>query len=118
MVCSKLKVDEKLLFIGGFSKGGFATIPISDQTMDHWAGIIILGGGGSPRASKNELAGKPVFLGAGEDDPYLQCAKRAPLIAPGADVTLETFAGRGHSVESAGRKTQAMALGQWAAEDQ
>ena len=96
----QLNLDPRQLFIGGFSLGGFMTDEIGTTTAGMWAGMAIMGagrhGGGSPSGFK----GKPVYIGVGEKDGYLDTAKQAAdtYKAAGADVTFETYAGLGHAV--------------------
>jgi tetratricopeptide (TPR) repeat protein len=100
----KLPLDPRLAFIGGFSQGGFRTIDIGEATIDAWAGMIILGAGRSADGGggQNNYKSKPVFCAAGDKDGNLSLAQGAAAFykSHGADVTLETFANTGHSVDT------------------
>jgi predicted esterase len=100
---SKLKVDPKLVFMGGFSQGGWSTSSFSNLYIDKLAGLVILGAGGQPgdkavKAVKN----MPVFVGVGQNDEYNKNAVAASEAykAKGAVVTFEEFTGLGHSVDT------------------
>ena len=101
----KIKIDKKLMFIGGFSQGGFQTCPNSDLTTDVWAGIIIFGAGRGGGPKNPALAGKPVLIAAGENDPYVKNAQDAVkyYTAQKSDVTWVSFEGKAHEVDT-GRK--------------
>jgi predicted esterase len=112
-VQSKLKVNQKLVFMGGFSQGGWQTSAFSNLYIDHLAGLVILGAGGSPNgeaAKETKLKGKPVFVGVGESDEYNKNARDAQTAYAnkGAEVTFEEFKGLGHSVD-----TKSKALKDW-----
>jgi predicted esterase len=105
-VKSKLHVNRKLVFMGGFSQGGWSTASFSNRYIDPLAGLVILGAGGSPGgdaiSSPAKLKGKPVFIGVGENDQFLKNAKeaQAAYTAKGADVSFEAFKDLGHSVDT------------------
>ncbi len=101
-VGSKLKINSKLVFMGGFSQGGWSTSRFSNLYMDQLAGILIMGAGGSPGdKAVSLLKGKPVFIGIGEKDDANKNARSAKdaYTAKGADVTFEEFPGLGHAVD-------------------
>src|SRR4051812_28934108 len=98
---SKLRVNSKLVFMGGFSQGGWSTASFSNLYMDQLAGLVILGAGGSPGDKGAALLkGKPVFVGVGETDDANKNARAArdAFTGKGAEVTFEEFKGLGHSV--------------------
>jgi pimeloyl-ACP methyl ester carboxylesterase len=101
-VASKLRVNSKLVFMGGFSQGGWSTSKFSNLYMDQLAGLLIMGAGGSPNEKAVPLLkGKPVFVGIGELDDANKNAKlaRDAYTAKGADVTFEEFKGLGHTAD-------------------
>jgi len=99
---TKLNVDTEQLFIGGFSKGGFTTNRIAGQTLSLWAGILILGAGGSGPGGPGSCRGKAVYIGVGETDQYRKSAETAVASYKrlGAKVTFEIYKGRGHAVDA------------------
>lgn len=101
-VGSKLRINSKLLFMGGFSQGGWSTSRFSDAMLDELAGLVILGAGGGPGANAEKLKGKPVFVGIGETDEFNKNAKdaRDAYERKEATVTFEEFKGLGHSVDT------------------
>jgi predicted esterase len=101
-VARKVQIDPRLQFIGGFSQGGFRTIAYSDATLDAWAGILIFGAGRGADGGSGNYRAKPIFIGAGEKDGNLSIAQSAATFykSKGADVTMETFANQGHTVDT------------------
>jgi outer membrane protein assembly factor BamD (BamD/ComL family)/pimeloyl-ACP methyl ester carboxylesterase len=100
---SKLQLNPKLIFMGGFSQGGWSTSSFSNLYMDKLAGLVIMGAGGSPGAEGAKLLDKkPVFVGVGEMDPANKNARSASeaFKAKGADVTFEEFPGLAHNVDT------------------
>ncbi len=100
---SKLKVNQKLIFMGGFSQGGWSTSSFSALYLNQLAGLIITGAGGSPGGKDIKLLkGMPVFVGVGEKDPANPKAKEArdAYKAKGADVTFEEFPGLEHNCDT------------------
>lgn len=106
MASSFLKVNPNVIFIGGFSQGGYSTSILGEQLLDRLAGLIILGAGRSaadryPPPTKS-LQRKPIFIGVGENDTvHHPRAKDAARIYKlwGADVTLEEWPGVGHAFD-------------------
>jgi len=101
-VGSKLRINSKLVFMGGFSQGGWSTSKFSNLYMDQLAGLLIMGAGGSPKDKAiTLLKGKPVFIGIGELDPANKNAKSArdEYTAKGANVTFEEFKGLAHTAD-------------------
>jgi predicted esterase len=102
MVRQQLKVDTQMIFIGGFSQGGYTTSVIAPKLAPQLAGFLVLGAGqGQSGAGKAVMRGKPIFVGAGEnDDDHLPSAFKAAesYKRMGASVTFEEWKGIGHSV--------------------
>jgi len=100
-----LRVDRTQLFIGGISRGGWATSVISENSPSLWAGVVILAAGRSRRSRRAPFPGgfrnKPIFIGVGERDVNNRPGRRAASFyaALGAKVTLEVFKGLGHAVD-------------------
>lgn len=102
-VGAKLRLNPKLIFMGGFSQGGWSTSSFSNLYMDQLAGLVIMGAGGSPGSQGAKLLpGKPVFVGVGEKDDANKNARGASdaYTAKGATVTFEEFKGLAHSVDT------------------
>jgi tetratricopeptide (TPR) repeat protein len=116
VLTQKLKLDTRQLFIGGFSMGGFMSSSIGECTASIWAGMAICGagrGGGGGAKDPQGFRGKPVFAGAGEKCPYHGDAQKAAdhYKSQGADVTFETWLGKGHTVDT---KSKVFADWMWA----
>jgi predicted esterase len=107
MVSARLNVDQKLIFMGGYSQGGYSTSLLGEQVIDKLAGLIILGAGRYavdhypplPRSIRD----KPIFIGVGQNDSVHN--SRARLAANtylgwGASVTFEEWAGFGHNIDT------------------
>jgi pimeloyl-ACP methyl ester carboxylesterase len=104
IVSRRLEVDPRMLFMGGFSQGGYSTTVLGEQLLDRLAGLVILGAGrrnlDRKPPARSSLRAKPIFIGVGEDDQlHLQHARRAAQSYKGwgARVTFEEWPGRGHS---------------------
>ncbi len=105
-----LRVDEKRLFVTGFSKGGWHSANMVEASPRGWAGAVIFAAGRRvivQLASKKALRGKPIYIGAGENDVNMKAAKRAAAYYRrlGAKVTFEEFKGLGHSFDPSGSET-------------
>lgn len=101
-----LSVNDKRLYVAGFSKGGFYTCEMLRQLSDLLAGVIVMGAGSkSLDAPWPSLAGKEVFIGCGEKDPFNGAAKatRDRLAALGATVTFDEWPQVGHAVGDAAK---------------
>ena len=100
---TKVRVNPKLMFMGGFSQGGWSTSSFSNLYIEQLAGLIIMGSGGTPGDKAGPLVkGKPVFIGIGEQDPANASAKssREAYTAKNALVTFEEFKGLAHAVDT------------------
>lgn len=100
---TKVRINPKLTFMGGFSQGGWSTSSFSNLMIDQLAGLIIMGSGGTP-GDKAALAlkNKPVFIGIGENDPANKSAKdaKAAYTDKNALVTFEEFKGLAHQCDT------------------
>lgn len=97
----QLNVDEKKLYVGGFSKGGFYTCDMLRLLSDELAGAIIFGAGSKSIDSDwPSFVGKEVFIGCGQKDDFITMAREANkrLAALGATVTFEEWPETGHSI--------------------
>lgn len=98
----RLNVNDRKLYVAGFSKGGFYTCEILRLLSPELAGAIVLGAGSkSLDAGWPDLAGKEIFIGCGQKDNFLGSAKatRKRLEALGAAVTFEQWPDVGHSID-------------------
>ena len=105
-----LKIDEKRLFVSGFSKGWWHSADMVEASAKGWAGAVIFAAGRRgfvQPASKQALRGKPIYIGAGENDVNMKAAKRTAAYYRrlGAEVTFEEFKGEGHSFDPSGSET-------------
>jgi poly(3-hydroxybutyrate) depolymerase/TolA-binding protein len=103
VLTKQLKLDPRQFFIGGFSMGGFMCSTIGEGSSDLWCAMMICGAGrGGRGGNADSFRNKPVFVGAGEKDPNLATATKAAdtYRGVGAIVTMETWAGMGHSVDT------------------
>jgi len=110
----RLNVDKGQFFVGGFSMGGWSASSIGEAAPALWAGIAILGAGRHrmhlPMKSPRSIRSKPIYIGAGENDPNFPHAKNAAEFYRklGAKVTFEKYQGLGHQM-----KTDTKALRDW-----
>lgn len=102
VLAKHVALHEQVQFIGGFSQGGWSTGKLSELSLDTWAGIIIAGAGRGSSVSDPNVKGKPIFIGIGENDPANAAAKSAAAFYKqhGADLTLEEFPGKAHTVDT------------------
>ena len=105
IISSQLNINPKMVFMGGYSQGGYSTTILGEQLLDQLAGLIILGASRSyvdryPPPAKL-IAGKPIFIGVGENDERNSQARETVQIYKhwGADVTFEEWPGAGHGDE-------------------
>ena len=103
-----LRLDNKHLFVTGYSMSGWHTSVMLECSAKVWAGAVIFAAGRSRNAgliatstSKKAIRGKPIYIGAGEKDVNLSAAKKATTYYRrlGANVTFEEFKGKGHSFD-------------------
>ncbi len=108
MVSARLSVDPEMIFMGGYSQGGYHTTLLGEEVLDRLAGLIILGAGRffidhSPPPMRL-IHSKPVFIGVGQEDtvhnPRAKKAARNYQLW-GADVTFEEWPGVGHGIRTA-----------------
>jgi predicted esterase len=104
-ISEHLKIDEKRLFITGCSKGGWHTSALLESSPKIWAGAVIFAAGRTKSVTliatdfgRKALRGKPLYIGAGEQDTNLAAAKRAVEYYKrvGVKVTFEEYKGQGH----------------------
>jgi dienelactone hydrolase len=103
LVAGSLKVNPRMIMIGGFSLGGGWTYRLSNKDPSMFAAICALGMSGGPDTGKAAaFAGKPVMVAHGETDEY--CQKIQPTLdgytKVGAVLTHEVFKGQGHTVDT------------------
>jgi len=104
MVSARLNVDPEMIFMGGFSQGGYHTTFLGEQVLDNLAGLIVMGAGRYAVDQKpppmDKIRDKPIFIGIGEDDSvHNPRARNAARIYEdwGANVTFEEWPGVGHT---------------------
>jgi len=98
-LCKQFRVDKRLIFMSGFSRGGCAASIIAENLPDISAGLIILGSGRGrqdlslPNARK--FRGKPVFIGVAEKSKARPESEKTATFYKkhGADVVLDIFTG-------------------------
>jgi len=102
-VSEYFRIDKKRLFLTGFSRGGWRTAALIEHSAKPWAGAAIIAAGRNqaslpPPISGENLRGKPIYIGAGEEDENMRAAKKAREFyrRRGADVTFEEYKGIGH----------------------
>lgn len=110
-VSGHLRIDEKRLFVTGFSMGGWHAAAMLESSPKVWAGAVILAAGRRQDAGlittdsgRGALRGKPIYIGVGEKDTNLAPAKKAAAYYEklGAKVTFEEFKGAEHSFDPSG----------------
>lgn len=107
IVSARLNINQKLIFMGGYSMGGYMTSMLGEQLLNKLAGLIILGAGRftierfAPLPKR--IHKKPIFIGVGQaDNTHQPRAKIAAnmYVGWGANVTYEEWAGVGHSINT------------------
>jgi hypothetical protein len=110
-VSARISVDSGRLYVAGISKGGWQVARIAERGLPGFAGAMILIAGRFPSRDRtvSGLRGKPIYVGAGEEDGNNHYARMAAqyFSRNGAVVTWEEYAGRGHSVDSAAPRLHA-----------
>lgn len=91
----------------GFSQGGCLALEFAARNARRYGGVVVLSGGlmgpdDTPRNYAGSLAGTPVFLGCGDNDPYIP-RKRVRLSDEvlrrlGGEVTMRLYRGMGHTI--------------------
>jgi predicted esterase len=108
-----LRIDEKRFFVTGSSMGGWHTAALLESSPKVWAGAVILAAGRTravnmlaTETSRKALRGKPIYIGAGEEDTNLSAARKAAAYYEkvGAKVTFEEYKGAGHAFDPANPK--------------
>jgi hypothetical protein len=99
-VKANLSLDLERVFLGGLSKGGWTTSFVGEREMERLAGFIILLAGRQRGAvpGPQSMAGFPVYIGVGENDPNLIPGVQAAGFYRHcrADLCYEEFMGLGH----------------------
>ena len=91
---SDLKVDQKVMFIGGVGRGAVEAQAIAARSAELWAGVIIFRAtDGKNISPPKSLAGKPILMALPESDPQVAAAKEAAenYKKIGADVTFKAL---------------------------
>jgi len=102
ILVKRLSADNRQMFIGGFSKGGFMVSAIGGRTPTLWTGMLIMGAGRHGTTGTRGFSGKAVYVGVGETDGNRSSAEKAAAAyrQAGARVTLEIYKGKGHAVDA------------------
>ena len=106
----RLKIDPKMTVLAGISRGGWLVADIFGFRPQLAAATVITCAGNHnwlPEEAMS-LAGKYVYIGAGETDENLKPAKKAAAYFENrrADVTFEMYAGLGHNINPNSPKMQ------------
>lgn len=115
MLSKEIELSPKMVFVGGYSLGGFAATAVGEKLMANVSGLVLLSGGrfylkGGNAPPAELVRGKSVFLGVGaEDAAMLPAAQDAAecYMKLGARVRLEKWTS---GIEIDYDKTQ---LGKW-----
>jgi predicted peptidase len=102
LLAKRLRIDDKLQFIGGFSQGGWETAHIAEAAPQLFAGMIITGAGRINYGSPPLVRGQHIFIGVGEQDGNRTAAEGTAdyYRKRGAQVVMEIFKGLGHDVDT------------------
>ena len=99
----QLKIDPKMTVLAGLSRGGWLVANIFLIRPQLAAAAVITCAGYSDWLPENgsSLAGKYVYIGAGETDQNLKPAKKAKIYFENrrADVMFEIYGGLGHEID-------------------
>ncbi|WP_394741409.1 alpha/beta hydrolase [Natronococcus roseus] len=91
----------------GFSQGGCLATEYAARNADRYGGVVALSGGligpeGTPRAYEGSMAGTPVFVGCGDQDPHIPVERVEETARTfeelEADVEKRIYEGVGHTV--------------------
>lgn len=91
----------------GFSQGGCLATEYAARNADRFGGVVALSGGligpeGTPREYEGAMAGTPVFVGCGDQDPHIpvERVEETARVFEGleADVEKRIYEGVGHTV--------------------
>jgi predicted esterase len=102
-----LALPPEQIILLGFSQGACVVLEYAARNPRRYGGVVALTGclfgpPDTPREAEGSLAGTPVFLGCGDDDPHfpVDCIKDAAdvLGGLGAEVTTRVYPGLGHAV--------------------
>jgi predicted peptidase len=106
----RLKIDPKMTILAGVSRGGWLVADIFGIRPRLGAAAVIMCAGYHNWLSEDasSLAGKYVYIGAGETDENLEPAKKAARYFENrrADVTFEVYGGLGHEINPNSPKLQ------------
>ncbi|NNE06719.1 MAG: hypothetical protein HKN15_13440 [Xanthomonadales bacterium] len=96
-------INQDVVFLAGYSQGGYAISMLGEQRIDEVAGLVLLGSG--RRLAKmylpdeNQISDWPIFVGVGENDQrhFPIADNSAKLYALlGAEVSMETWPDTDH----------------------
>jgi predicted peptidase len=98
---SRLKINDKKIFVGGFSKGAFYASGFINHLPSFFAGAMIYGGGKNNWATdKKAFINKPIFISAGDKCPNFRqvTPTKEYYLELKAKVTSEIMPNTGHSI--------------------
>jgi len=101
---SDLKVDQKVMFIGGIGRGAIEAQAIAARTAELWAGVIILRAADTTDlAPPKAFAGKAMLVALPESDSHVAAAQQAAenYRKVGADVTFKALASKNNELNTA-----------------
>jgi phospholipase/carboxylesterase len=100
-------IPPERIMLCGFSQGACLALEFAARHARRYGGVVGLSGGlmgpdDNPRNYAGSLAGTPVFLGCGDNDPYIP-RKRVRLSNEvlrrlGGEVTMRLYRGIGHTI--------------------
>jgi phospholipase/carboxylesterase len=100
-------IPKSQIYLMGFSQGACLSLEVSSRFAEKLGGVIAFTGGLIGQTIdetryKGDFAGTKVFIGNGDDDPYipLERSKQSKIVMEklGADVTLKVYQGRKHII--------------------
>lgn len=107
MVSARLNVEPEMVFMGGYSQGGYHTTFLGERVLDRLAGLIILAAGRYAVDRRpppmGSIQGRPVFIGVGQNDSvHNPRARKAAQTYERwkAHVTFEEWPGVGHGINT------------------
>lgn len=100
-------IPKNQIFLMGFSQGASLSLETTARHAERFGGVIAFAGGligeqVNPAKYSGNYAGTPIFLGLGDQDPYVPVERaeqsKKVLDKLGADVTLQIYPRMGHVI--------------------
>jgi len=101
------QLEPENLYLGGFSQGACLTAEFVARNPMKYGGVMIFTGGLIGRELetqdyRGDLSGTKIYMTNGDDDPHVPLARseatRDLLLSMGAEVELDVFPGRPHTI--------------------